>query len=116
MKWGLDFVILIKHVGWFTSNKYIIVTTYYATKWVEAKVFRTNTMIVITKKLYEYILTKFGYPLTLVTIEIVHFINDAIKYLTNHFFLTTLVLPLVIHREMGRQSQPISLLLTSILS
>lgn len=87
MKWGFNFVVSIKHVGQFTSNKYIIVTTYYATKWVEAKAFRINIMIVITKFLYEYILTRFGCPLTLITNQIVHFINDVIKYLTNHFLL-----------------------------
>jgi hypothetical protein len=44
-------------------------------------------MIVITKKLYECILTRFGCPLTIVTDHEVHFINDAIKYLTNHFMM-----------------------------
>jgi hypothetical protein len=65
MKWGFNFVVPIKLMGWFTSNKYIIVTTYYATKWVEAKVFRTNIMIVITEILCEYILIRFACPLTL---------------------------------------------------
>jgi len=50
MKWGFDFVVLIKHVGQFTNNKYIIVTTYYATKWMEAKALWTNIMTVIAKK------------------------------------------------------------------
>jgi hypothetical protein len=34
-----------------------------------------------TKKNCEYILTRFGYPFTLVTNQGVHFINDVIKYL-----------------------------------
>jgi hypothetical protein len=50
MKWGLNFVVSIKHVGQFTNNKYIIVTTYYATKWMEAKALWTNIMTVIAKK------------------------------------------------------------------
>jgi hypothetical protein len=33
------------------------------------------------------ILTKFRYPLIIVTNQGVHFINDAIKYLTNHFLM-----------------------------
>jgi hypothetical protein len=70
-----------------------------------------NTIIIITKFLYEYILTRFGCPLTLVTNQGVHFINDVIKYPIDHFFLSMLVFPPIIHREMGRQSQ-----LTSSLS
>ncbi len=41
----------------------------------------------ITKNLYDCILTRFGCPLNIVTDQGVHFINDAITYLTNHFLL-----------------------------
>jgi hypothetical protein len=33
---------------------------------MEAKAFRTNTIVITTKLLYEYILIRFSYPLTLV--------------------------------------------------
>ncbi len=62
-----------------------MVGTNYATKWVEGKPFKTNIVVVIARFLYEYILTKFGCPLTIVTNQEIHFINDTIKHLTKQF-------------------------------
>jgi hypothetical protein len=81
MKWGLDFIGMIKFVSHSHDNKYILVATNYVTNWVEAKVLRINTAIITIQFIYEFILTRFGCPFTLVT----HFINEAIKILTIHF-------------------------------
>jgi hypothetical protein len=54
---------------------------------VEAQTFHTNTTAITAKFLYEHILMRFGCPLTIVTNQGTHFINDAIRYLTNHFIL-----------------------------
>jgi hypothetical protein len=54
---------------------------------VEAKILKTNIAIVSTKFLHECILTRFGCPLTIIIDQGVYFINDAIKYLKNHFLL-----------------------------
>jgi len=59
----------------------------YATKWVEVKALRINIVIVTTKFLYECVLTIFGYPWTTLIDQGVHFINDAIMYLIDHFML-----------------------------
>ncbi len=77
----------IKLAWRYTRNNYIFIATDYATKWVEVRALKTNTSTIITKKMYECILTKFGCPLTIVTDQGVHFIDDAIKYLTNHFLM-----------------------------
>jgi hypothetical protein len=37
MKWGLDYIGLIKLATRYTGNQYIIVVIDYTTKWVEAK-------------------------------------------------------------------------------
>jgi len=59
-----------------------MVLTDFVTKWVKAKAFKTNIVVVIAIFLYEYILTKFGCLLTIVTNQRIHFINDTIKHLT----------------------------------
>ncbi len=87
MKWGLHFIGPIKLIGRLTRNIYILVVVDYATKWVEAKAFRTNIVIVIVRNLYEYILTRFGCPLTIDSYQGVHFIDDIIKHLTKQFLL-----------------------------
>ncbi len=85
MKWGLGFMGPIKQTKRHTWNKYILVATNYATKWVEVRTLKTNAIVVIVKNLYECILTKFGWLLTIITDPKVHFINDVINYLINHF-------------------------------
>jgi hypothetical protein len=81
MKWGLDLMGPIKPIGKHTMNKYILVVTSYAIKWVDARALRMNIIIIIMRFIYECIFTRFGFPLTLVTNQGVHFIlcNQAFK-------------------------------------
>jgi hypothetical protein len=57
MKWGINFIGRIKLARILIENKYILVTTNYAIKWLEAKALITNIVIVIVRFMYEYILT-----------------------------------------------------------
>ncbi len=91
MKWELDFIGLVKLVGRYTRNNYILAMINYTTKWVTARVLQSNMVVFMAKFLYECILIRFGCPLTLVLDQGVHFINDTISHLMNHllFWHTT---------------------------
>jgi hypothetical protein len=86
-EWVLDFIGHVKPTNKLSGNQYIIVATDNATKWVEAQALHTNTVAITTKFLYEHILTRFGCPLTIVTNQGTHFINDANRCFTDHFIL-----------------------------
>ena len=81
-KWGLDFVGPIKPTAMFTGNKYILVATDYATKWVEAVALRDNSAKSVAKFLYKNIMTRFGCPVELISDQGGHFLNHVIEFLT----------------------------------
>jgi hypothetical protein len=87
MKWGQDFICPIKPIGTLTRNTYILVATDYVTKWAETKALRTNITKIISIFMYEFILTRCGCPMNLITYQMVHFIDDTIKYLIEQFVL-----------------------------
>ena len=59
-------------------NRYIIRTTYYITKRVEARVVKNNTTKWTAEFYFEEIITKFGCPLEFVSNQGGHFMNDII--------------------------------------
>ena len=87
-KWGIDFVGLINPVS-ARRNRYIILATDYATKWIEARPTRKNDAATAATFLFEEIMMRFGHPLEIVNDRGTHFLNDVIcdittKYLINH--------------------------------
>jgi len=80
MKWGFDFMGLVKPVARYTGNQYIIVATDYTTKWVKAKTVCDNTTKNIVKFIYEQIIIHFRYPTHLVSDQ-GNFINKTIEIL-----------------------------------
>ncbi len=54
---------------------------------MEAQALCTNITIITAKFLYKHIPIIFGCPLTIMTDQGTHFINDVIKYFTDHFIL-----------------------------
>ncbi len=60
MKWGFDFMGLIKLTTRYTRNQYIIIAIDYTNKWVETKALCGNTVKNTTKFIYEQIISCFG--------------------------------------------------------
>jgi hypothetical protein len=74
----LDFIGPMKLASRLLGNWYILVATNYATKWMEAQMSYTNTIVMTTKFLYKHILTQFGCALTIIINQATHFVNDDI--------------------------------------
>ena len=79
--WEIDFVGPFPKQGKRTRVRYIITTVEYVTKWVEAEPVPSCTKEVVEKFIYENIITRFGCPLTLISNQGSHFINQTIQVL-----------------------------------
>jgi hypothetical protein len=87
IKWGLDFIRLIKPTTKSTGNQYIIVAIDYTIKWVEAKALRDNTTKNTIEFIYKNIITRFGCPNHFISDEGSHFINKTIEMLMAEFMI-----------------------------
>jgi hypothetical protein len=86
-KWGIDFVRPIQPATQHRRNRYILVATDYATKWVEAVALKKNDAKIIAKFLFENIMCRFGCPLEFVSDRGIHFLNMTKVYLTNYYMI-----------------------------
>lgn len=74
-----------------THAQYIIAAIDYLTKWVESKATIKNNARTTAKFLYEFIITRYGLPIEIVSDQGVHFINEIIEFLLEEL--------MVIHRK-----------------
>ena len=86
-KWGIDFVGPINPPAHRSRAQYIIVATDYLTKWVEAKATPKNDAQTTACFLYEYVFTRYGLPIEIVSDRGTHFINKIIHYLLDEFMV-----------------------------
>jgi hypothetical protein len=88
MKWGLDFMGPIKPAERFTKNQYILGSTNYTTKWVEAKALCDDMAKSTAKFIYKQIIPCFGYLTHLISDHGSHFINKIIKNTCEKFMIS----------------------------
>lgn len=81
----IDFVGPIQPPGKKSGACYIIAMTYYLTKWAKAQLVKECTGATTTKFLFEYVLTRFGFPKVLTRDKGTHFLNETIIALTEEF-------------------------------
>ncbi|KAL3686673.1 hypothetical protein R1sor_009247 [Riccia sorocarpa] len=84
-KWGIDYIGEIHPPTRQTGHQYIIVATDYVTKWAEARSFPRATGASIIQFLQENIISRFGVPLTIITDNGTHFLNDAMTEITRAY-------------------------------
>ena len=81
-KWAIDFVGPINPPGKRIGSRYIITTTDYLTRWVEAKPIKDCSATTTTQFILEKILTRFGCPSIFMSGQGTHFLNQTIQVLT----------------------------------
>ncbi|KAL3683144.1 hypothetical protein R1sor_001166 [Riccia sorocarpa] len=85
VKWGIDFIGPINPPSRNTRHKYIIVATDYVTKWAEAASFTRARRSVTVQFLHQNIISRFGVPITIITDNGTHFVNDAVAELAEAY-------------------------------
>jgi hypothetical protein len=82
-QWRLDFIGEI-HPSSSVKHRWILVATYYFTKWIEAIPTRNDTHSVIINFLNDHIFARFGYPKRLVIDNAVDFKDDVLVKLCEY--------------------------------
>ena len=86
-KWVIDFIGPIDPPTMRTQAEYIIAAMDYVTKWVETKVTQKNDAYTTAKFLFEYVFTRYGLPIEIVSDRGTHFLNEVIENLLEKFMV-----------------------------
>jgi transposase InsO family protein len=84
-KWSIDFVGPINPPGKRTRARYISTAIEYLTRWAEARVVKDCSETTATHFIFDDIITRFGFPKTLMSDQGTHFINKTVEALTEEF-------------------------------
>lgn len=84
-KWMLEFVGPVNPSGKKIGTHYIITTKDYLTRWAEAQPVKDCNVKTTVHFIFEYILSRFGCPMILMSDIGTHFFNCMIEALTNEF-------------------------------
>ena len=87
VKWEINFVRPIDPPAMRTHAQYIITDRDYVTKWVEIKATQKNDSYTTTKFLFEYIFTRYGLPIKIISNRGEHFLNKVIENLLDKFMV-----------------------------
>jgi len=67
--------------------RYIITTTKYLARWLEATPVRDYTTDTAARFIFENIISRFGYPKSLTSDQGTHFINEIVESLLKNFMI-----------------------------
>jgi transposase InsO family protein len=84
-KWAIDFMGPINPPGKRTGARYIITGTKYLTRWAEAREIKDCSETTAAHFIFDDIITRFGFPKTLMSDQVTHFINKTVEALTEEF-------------------------------
>ena len=86
-KWGIDFMGPISPLTKTHRNKYICMTTEYATKWVESRATRKDDAETAGRFFFEQVIMRFGPPQEVVSDRGKHFVNRIIYVIVHIYFI-----------------------------
>jgi len=84
-KWVVDFVGPINPLAKRSSARYIITTTDYLTRWVEAEPVKDCSIATATKFIFNNVVTRFRCPKIVMCDQGTHFLSQTIETLTDEF-------------------------------